>query len=57
MDEDWQMTLQVTRAISKVSAKVNTNEGPAQSHYSPRKAHGSNVPLTRQDGRNHGIKV
>ena len=32
MDEDWLMTLQVNKTVNQVSAKADTNEGPAQSH-------------------------
>lgn len=51
------MTLQVKKTTNKVSVKGDTKERPAQSLQSPRKAHGSQVPGTEQDGREHWIKV
>ena len=54
--EDWQM-LQMQKTADKLSAKEDTDERAAQSHQSPRKARKSETAGTRQEGRQHWIKV
>lgn len=51
------MTLQMKKTANILSAQGDMDERVAQSHQSPRKAHGAEVAGTRQDARERGSKV